>query len=272
MGGLPDFKDPPVIETVLGVQFTNLDGFTLLHYGLYWEKIQHQYPKIQIVPPLARVMEEFGAEAKPRGTQISMELAEAPEIRCWFMDESKNHLIQVQRDRFIHNWRKVKGDEKYPHYENIKPKFKEEWGRFCEFLEKQKLGKPDVNQCEVTYVNHIELDGPVKTFSDLPKVISGWSAASSGDFLPNPEKVSLKATYIMGDRRGRLHISLQPVIRSRDAKEVLQLNLSARGKPATSQLEDVLEWLDLGREWIVRGFTDFTMPEMHAFWRRTHDR
>ena len=272
LSGLPDFENPPVVETVLGVQFTAVKGFTLLHYGLYWEKIRGQYPNAQIVPPLGSASEEFGAEAKPRAIQFSMEIADAPEVRCWFIDDSQNHLFQVQNDRFIHNWRKVTGDEKYPHYEHIRPKFKEEWVGFCEFLDKQKLSRPDINQCEVTYVNHIELEGPVKTFSDLPKAISGWSDASSGRFLPNPEKVTFKAAYVMSEKKGRLHITVQPVIRSRDGKEVFQLNLTARGKPASSQLNDVLEWFDLGRGWIVRGFTDFTTPEMHTFWRRTHDR
>jgi hypothetical protein len=70
----------------------------------------------------------------------------------------------------------------------------------------------------------------------------------------------------MLDNQGRLYVSIQPVIRARDALEVLQLNLTARGAPASSKTEDVFKWLDLGRQWIVEGFTDFTTNEMHKLW------
>jgi len=272
VSGLPDFENPPVIETVLGVQFVPLDRFMVPHFGLYWQKIKQEYDHFQVFPPLANVIEEFGSAIPSRLPQISVELINAPELRCWFLDKSENNLIQVQRDRFIHNWKKVKGDEPYPHYENIRPKFKAQWLRFCEFLAEEGLGTPEINQCEIVYVNHIEFGGPIMSAADVPKLVRAWSATSSGDFLPKPEKVGLSASYVIKEKKGRLHISLQPVIRSRDAMEVLQLNLAARGRPASSHIDDILEWLDLGREWIVRGFTDFTTPEMHQIWRRKHDR
>jgi len=36
---LPDFNEPPVIETVLGLQFDSLESFSIPHFGLYWSKI-----------------------------------------------------------------------------------------------------------------------------------------------------------------------------------------------------------------------------------------
>jgi hypothetical protein len=59
---------------------------------------------------------------------------------------------------------------------------------------------------------------------------------------------------------------MQPAIRRTDAKEILQLNLTARGKPESSTLQHLLDWLDLGHEWIVNGFTDFTTKAMHDHW------
>jgi len=29
-----------------------------------------------------------------------------------------------------------------------------------------------------------------------------------------------------------------------------------------------MEWFDLGHEWIVKGFTDFTTEHMHEIWGR----
>lgn len=257
---LPDFDNPPVIETVLGVQFTPLQSFSIPHYGIYWDKIRERYKQCQVHPPIAISINEM------------MNLAPSQNFRCWFVDESQNNLIQVQQDRFILNWRKVHGDEAYPHYEQIRPQFEQEWIRFCEVLAAEGIAHPEVNQCEVTYVNHIDFDDELKSCADLSRLTASLSGASSGDFLPKVDKVVLNNSYVMHEKKGRLRISMQPVLRGRDGIETLQLDVSATGRPASSKTTDILDWLDLGREWVVKGFTDFTTPEMHTKWRRKNDR
>lgn len=264
---LPDYGRPPVVETLLGVQFSPLVKFSIPHFGLYWAKIREDYPNYQVLPPLGQVIEQFGAE-RAQQPKIGVELVSIPDVRCWFVEKSGAMLTQVQRDRFIHNWRKLKPDDEYVHYDRIKPRFSEEWKRFCEFLDEADLGKPAINQCEMTYVNHIELGQGWVSYGELNKVVSFWSGASSGNFLPKPESVNIGARFVLPDKMGRLHVEMQPAIRSPDGKEILQLNITARGKPESSDLDKVLEWFELGHEWIVRGFTDFTAREMHDFWRR----
>ncbi len=264
---LPDYEHPPVVETYLGVQFAPLAQFSIPHFGLYWAKIREEYPEVQVQPPLGPVIEQFGTGlfVQPK---LGVELVSVPEVRCWFIEKSGAMLTQVQKDRFIHNGRKLKPEDVYVHYDNIKPRFTEEWKRFCEFLDEAGIGKPEVNQCEMTYVNHIELGAGWKSFGELNKVIATWSGTYSGNFLPGAESVNIGARYLLPDQKGRLYIEMQPAIRQQDAKEILQLNMTARGKPESSNLQHILEWLDLGHEWIVRGFTDFTAKEMHDFWRR----
>ena len=262
----PDYNRPPVVETYLGVQFAPLGRFSIPNFGLYWAKIRDRYPEFQIQPALGPVVERFGADdlAKPK---LEVELMTVPEVRCWFIDQSGRMLTQVQRDRFIHNWRKLKPDDVYVHYDRIKPSFISEWNAFCGFLSESNLGKPEVNQCEMTYINHIQLGQGWKDYGELKKVIASWSGVSSGDFLPAPESVSLGVRYILPNKSGRLHVEMQPAV-TRDGKEILQLNLTARGQPRSSNLDEMLEWFDLGHEWIVRGFTDFTAKDMHDFWGR----
>jgi hypothetical protein len=59
---------------------------------------------------------------------------------------------------------------------------------------------------------------------------------------------------------------VQPVTRFRDNNEVLQVNLTASGRARSTEVHEILQCFDLGREWVVRGFTDFTSAEMHELW------
>lgn len=265
---LPDYEDPPVFETVLGVQFLPLASFSTQHYGLYWSQVRDQYPKFVTREALPPAIEEFDPEVL-RELPIGVKAFSSPHIRCWFIHQTDTRLFQIQNDRFIYNWRKGQSDEDYPHYENIEPKFKEEWVRFCGFLKTEGLGVPEVNQCEVTYLNHLERGKGWKSYGEINKVLACWSGRSSGVFLPEPEKILISTRFVMPGNKGRLHISMKPALRREDSKEVLILELTARGKPTSSSLEHILEWLQLGHEWIVRGFTDFTAEHMHEIWRRT---
>ncbi|MDZ4820639.1 MAG: hypothetical protein SGJ20_16870, partial [Planctomycetota bacterium] len=156
------------------------------------------------------------------------------------------------------------------HYnESIRPAVMREWERFRQFLQRHELGMPAITQCEVTYVNHLEIGKGWKSLADLPDVFSGWSGRTSGRFLPVPESVTLNVRYMLPDKKGRLRISASPAIRREDAIELIHLELTARGYPGASDDKSVFEWIDMGREWIVRGFTDFTSEKMHAVWSRT---
>jgi len=264
---LPDFDNPPVVETVLGVEFVPLSKWGVPHFGIFWHEIKTEYPRFEVQPPLVSQMERFG---KPTTLlpQVTLELVAQFPVRCWFIHQSDTRLLQVQNDRFIHNWRKVGTTDTYPHYEHIRPIFAQEWTRFCEFLAAQGIGAPEVRQCEVIYINHIDPGKGWQTLADLPDVLGTRIGAETDHFLPAPETVGLTASYPMPTEQGRLHVQMQPVIRHADAAQTLQFTLTARGRPTSSQTVDLLRWFDLGREWVVRGFADFTTARMHALWRR----
>jgi uncharacterized protein (TIGR04255 family) len=155
LGDLPDFESPPVVETVLSVQFEPLVAVRTAHLGLLWEKFRAKFPKVEERPPLDPVFEQFPEVARPRlGLQLQA-LDRLPVSRLWFVTDQGNEMIQVQPDRFIRNWRKEGQGEQYPRYEAGKKLFERDFGVFQEFLTDNRLGSPQVNQCEVTYVNHI---------------------------------------------------------------------------------------------------------------------
>lgn len=262
---LPDFDHPPVIETLLGVQFSPLAGFSMAHFGLYWSRVRAKYPVHEIKPPLAPLPEE---EQRPAASPtFGLQLVSEPEARCWLIDASQTQLVQIQRDRFIRNWRKVRDGDRYPRYESLRPSFIADWGHFVDFLTQEGLRTPEINQCEVTYINHVEVGAGGEAFGQVERVVSLVTTGSQR-FLPEPEMLTLEARYPM-PKGGRLRVTMQPVVRRQDGKQVLQLTLTARGRPRAPELGASLEWFDLGHEWIVRGFTDLTTAAMHKIWRRT---
>jgi uncharacterized protein (TIGR04255 family) len=266
---LPLFSEPPVVETVLGVQFIPLKGFGLQHFGLFWSKVREEYPKLVSQPSLPRVIENFEEKIVPK-PEITVSLpGNLPDLRGWYLNLPETRLIQIQGDRFLYNWKKVKGNETYPQFDTIQPEFKSNWGKFCEFLTDEGIDRPELTQCEVTYVNHIEIGKGWDSFGEFNKVFAPWSGEFSGSFLPTPEKMTLNATFVIPNEKGRLHISAMPAIRRSDGKEIVKVELTARGRPNNSTLDAVVEWFQIGHKWIVQGFADLTTDHMHKIWRRT---
>ena len=262
------FRNPPVIETLLSVQFVPLPRLDLPYFGLFWSDIRSSYPHQEVKPPLAPVVEEF--PLVPKAPTVGIQVSSEPDARFWFINESGTELIQIQRDRFIRNWRWADTGKHYPGYDELRPRFEHDWRMFVRFLDREHLGAPDVNQCEVTYVNHIELGMGWRSFGD-PSPILSLVAPRPGrsTFLPDPEMLLVNATYAMPDQGGRVHVAAQPALRRSDGKEVLQVTLTARGRPRSSDLQDLVTWFNDGHEWIVNGFVDITTPTMQdEVWHR----
>ena len=70
----------------------------------------------------------------------------------------------------------------------------------------------------------------------------------------------------MPEGKGVLNVGLREAIRTEDKVPVFVLELKAKGTASSIKSEDIREWFNLAREWIVRGFTDLTTPEMHELW------
>jgi uncharacterized protein (TIGR04255 family) len=265
---LPDFKQPPAVETLLGVYFTPLKGWTTPYFGLFWQKIRKEYPNVQVQP---RIVSEQGLRLELKPEKSTLHLSGEIPVRWFYFHRSNRRLVQVQTDCFIQNWRKRDKHDSYLHYAQLRPSFEQIWREFCRFLAGEKVDIPAVTECEVTYVNHIDKGSGWTSLRDLGQVLAPWSGDTSGKFLPSPELISLNAVYPIADRGGRLQFALQPGI-TPVGKETLQLTVTARCKPASSDPSDVLKALDVGREWVVKGFTDFTSEKMHMIWGKTKRR
>lgn len=264
---LPKFDKPPVNEMVVGVEFADLGGLSIPHFGLFWAQIQDKYPHCAVKEPSPSRIEVFDGQGKQE-IKLNFPIMGPPSIRCWYINDKQTWLLQLQQDRFIQNWRKTASDETYSHYTNARGRFEKEFQRFQDFIKKHKLGPLQIRQCEVSYVNQIEPGKGSGAPSELAEIFPLLSAQKQGDFLPAPDGIVLNASYVISENRGRLYIGVQTAFRHSDAKEILQMTVAAKVIPVSQDHYEILNALDLGHEWAVRGFADFTSDKMHKLWER----
>lgn len=265
----PNFLHPPVVEVVLSAQFEEIPSLGTAQIGSLWERFRSEFPRTEDKARLATMIERFDRSATP---QAGLTITSVPHVsRCWFISHSGNELIQVQPNRFIFNWRRSDNEQPYPRYEKVRARFSEFFSTFIAHISgMQETVVP--NQCEVTYVNHIYASDEWSQLGNLAPVFSFWSGEYSDDFLRPPEDVRLHLRHLItgndGKPIGRLVVECEPRTSMR-RNELLRLTLTARGAPFSPDTDGILAFFDLGREYVVRGFTSMTTKCSHQVWGRT---
>lgn len=268
MTSLPWFRKPPVVEVAISVQFNEMTGFELVHFGQLWDRLRDRYPRVEHHPRLGMAYELFGASGAQRA---SLAFGSGfPIGRCWYVNDDQTKVIQIQPDRFTINWRK-NNDAEYPRYGVLRELFSSELGVLLEFAREHGLGDFIPGQCEVTYSNHIVVEPAKERGRRLETVLALWSGDGTEQYLPDIEDVRLRWQYKFdrdGNPVGRLHVEVQSARRSSDGVPILVVQMVGRGAPAGQTVDDVLKFNDHAHEWIVRGFTDLTTSHMHSLWER----
>lgn len=264
----PDYENPPVIEVVCGIQFKPINTLLSPYLGLLWEKYKSEYPQCSEVAPLNPVIERF--DEPP---QMTVELANVPPLpRIWFIQSKGNGIIQVQRDRFLHNWKRVESEDEYPRYHVVKEMFRDRLLKFQSFLKENDLGIIEPLQYEMTYVNHIPKGDGWGNLREIGKIFPDFAFRIKEDrFLPEPSAVNWRTTFTLPEVATRMHVGIRHVKIRDSGLPVLLLELTVRGIGTNKSSEEMWNWFDLAREWIVRGFADLTGEEVQKnVWRRIH--
>jgi uncharacterized protein (TIGR04255 family) len=266
-GTLPEYAKPPVVEVACSIQFEAIDKLHAGQLGLLWEGYRDRYPHVEQQAPLSPIREQFG----PTPMRLGFSFETFPMPRVWFLNADGTRLVQIQRDHFIVNWRKLDTDVVYPRYDSMRETLVKELGHFQSFLDREGLGAIRVVQTELTYVNHIDARGADGSRRPLSQIIRLWRGDIPEGKLPSFEEASFHARYIMrdGDKSiGRLHINLEPQLLVKDNTPIYALTVVARGVPSSPDVDGALASLDREHETIVEGFTAITTDEMHAKWER----
>lgn len=270
---LPEYDHPPVIEVVIGVQFAELEGFLPIHPGLFWLSIREEYPNVESAPMLPQVIEKFGDSSEGGNPFDTASIGIFPWSampRSFFIDESGRWLVQLQSTRLLQNWRKSGSDDIYPRFPAVHQRFEQSWIRLQEFCRREKISQPLVDQLEVTYINHIPKGEGWEAPGEVGLVFPDLNWRSKHDFLNDPEATAWKADFLLPNKCGRLHVAVRQATRKTDGVPVLLSELTARGRPSELSEASMRDWVELAREWIVRGFADLASEQIQqTVWRRT---
>ena len=266
---LPSFRNPPLREVALLVQFESLPDLTAAHAGLFWHQLRQQLPLVEEQLPLPTLpMERAGVQ--PANMQVEIN-AQPTNVRTWLMSTDGRELVQIQHDRFIRNWRKSGDQDTYPRYkQHIRPCFQSDFLQFLEFISSHGLGDLQPVQCEVAYFNHIPPDPSVwRSAEEMHNVFATLTPGPKRALPLDYEGSELRQSFAIqedGKFLGRLYTEIAPV--ETDGRPLLRYHLNVRGHPLDSTVEGILAFLDLGRRLIVQYFTESTTPAMHEVWQR----
>lgn len=226
------------------------------HIGLYWNRIRDRYPLCEQQP----IIIVDSSDTHP--------LSEAPgEIfplpRFWFSSVAHPTLIQIQRNAFIFNWRRLATNE-YPHYETVITDFWRELEDYKTFV--QELGGRGldvVRRCELTYINIISLNeffaNPAQLMNVLPPIASFSDIQTDNRQLAG---MNATATYLVNPTL-RIDLAIKLGHRTDDTKALVAiLELKAHGVPSDLSLEGTRSWYGSAHDATYKLFLDATAKQV----------
>ncbi|HEX6509962.1 MAG TPA: TIGR04255 family protein [Chloroflexota bacterium] len=261
MSELPEFEDPPVVEVALSAQFRILPGLRGLTLAPLYEQWRDRYPRVEEQPPLPSTVEGI----VPGGPAFQLNVG-LPSVRYWFLTDDGTELVQLQQDRLSVNWREQSSEKPYPRYTAMRQLFVERFRDLETFAAQQGMGKVQVTQLELSYVNAVTIDPGDR--GKLGRILTTWHDVPDA-YLGDPEQAQLSMSYQvkeLGAGISRLWVQAGPGQRVSGAPAML-LTLLVRGAPAGEGIDEILAFLDSGHQHLVRSFAELTTPEMHTIWR-----
>ncbi|MDZ4819120.1 MAG: TIGR04255 family protein [Planctomycetota bacterium] len=268
-GILPDYERPPVVETVLGIQFDQIPGFGNAHLGSFWKTLDTaKWPNVADAPPLHSEAEQFG-DAVRWPSHLKIQLTQDPRSRLQIRDPLGDRMIQIQNGRCHYNWLGQGGSD-YPRYLAVRDGFEEVLRRFVQFVRQEKIGEFRPKQWEVTYINNIRKGTVWNAPSDWSFFRPLGAVPTVGDVVQG-ESFSGEWHFIIPGNRGRLHANWQHGFAPVDGQvrqDTVWLTLTARGPVdgGGDPLPAILSGLDLGHQTIVKSFRAFMSDEANTFW------
>jgi uncharacterized protein (TIGR04255 family) len=262
----PTFKNPPIDEFVLGIQFDPLPSMQSAHFGLFWKSLGQGWKEPRDNQPIHDTFETFGNSA---GTtqQFRLQLEASPPLpRVTFIDENRDRVIQIQRSRFHLNWRRA--EEAYPSYKSMIGEFEKKVDGLIKFCDQHGLGPVKINQWEITYVDRFKKGEYWDTPSDWGNFLPGLFQSKELELIADLEMEgrSLNWSFEIRPELGRLHIQTSMVKGPTPEDDSLTVNFTARGPLHPERSPTYRDGMDIGHRVSVHQFLKLVDPDILKSW------
>jgi uncharacterized protein (TIGR04255 family) len=267
------FQRPPVIETLLGVQFEPLPTFRNAHLGAFWKRLGREWTTPTDAPPLAQQFERFGETQGWINTGFLLQVAPDLPNRMQLRNKDDDRMVQIQNGRLHYNWL-GRPDAEYPRFKNVRPEFNRILDEFRRFLTDEGLGEIKPNQWEITYVNRIPRGTVWNEPSDWAKLFRSLVLMQANLSSASLESFGGEWHYEIPPQLGRLHVQVQHGrLATPGIQEVLNLTLTARGPVGMGETQalDLEDGLTRGHAVIVQAFKELTSDAAHEYWGLIHE-
>ena len=263
-----DFALPPVDEVVLSVLFGSLDKFLAPHLGQIWNEFkQDGFVSVAEHPPVPSVVETFPNPVQ--GPQLRIN--NLPNLaRVWFIHQNDSKIIQVQRDRFMFNWRKTESSLSYPGFSTIFEEFEGSYNRFKGILKDLGISEVTPLQYELTYIDQLFRGNGWDNLDDIGKIYNLFIDTQKSDsFWSGAESMILRTSFPVEDLHGRLHLTISSRVKMPEQRQTLQTDFTMRGFPNNSEYDAMIAWFKAARDQIREKFSSiFTENIQTQVWGR----
>ena len=249
------FHNPPINEVVVATYFNpSLSEFRNEHVGLFWNQIREDFPIVQQQPPL--------------GMGLDLSVQELfPMPRYWFVGADQVHLLQLQKDALMFNWRS-RGDNEYPQFPDLKGRFDHYYDLLTSFVQKETgMPVPTIGQCELTYVNIVGVSEYWASPEETGNVIPTFALPSPGvEFAEHPSFNCQYFFRIRDDLRLDVGIRSGPGTISDGPRLIFEIK--AMGHLGQGSKSDADSWFSAAHESIISCFVAMTDQNVqHDYWQ-----
>ncbi len=250
------YENPPIDEIICGIRLDSIKKLKAGHFGVLWQKFKPDFSQIEDQIP-----------ANPIPAEDFENLDKLPLPRVWFIHRDENELIQVQRNCFLHNWRKRRSDDAYPGYEKVVENFEIYLSRFQEFLKEESLGHLVPKQYELIYIDLIPKGQGWESPGDLEKVFPNLlSLTKQGIFLNNIKGINWQIILELPNGLGEVAISIRNAQRISNKQELINMEFKAVSSQAYQPMRG---WFDDAHNTIMNLFCNLISYEIQEkFWVR----
>ena len=263
---LPSYSSPPLDEVAADMQFATLP-LKAVDVGAFHALIAEEYPNSLDVPPLLPNFETAASGiAVPFGLNMRADLLP----RTWFISANDEHVVQLQADRLIVNWRIRPAGGSYPRYPEVRGRLVAANEALTRFVHRRGYIDAAPNQCDLTYFNKVPLPEGA-SWGDIHLLLRGMELQVGPEWAGQFDDHQLVLGRSMQQQQqgvfGRLSVECRPIQMS-PTQKAWALNITVRGRPSAANFDAVLEFFDMAHVEIVTCFTAITTETMHTDWGR----